>query len=132
PAKAATAAANSGAGTRPPASPDHSTPAPRPLTPPERGLLARFPQPALELAIRLFQVAQARFQLARALVQAVQLHPLVEPVAHDGEDVVVVPRLLEILEDADLVDAADGVLLVGISGEQHEGALGIETAHLEQ
>src|SRR5574337_1512068 len=60
------------------------------------------------------------------------LQPFIKTCPDDGQQIVVVPRLLHVVKNADLVDGANGVLLVRISIEQYNGTLRIERAHFEQ
>src|SRR5205814_7864361 len=71
-------------------------------------------------------------ELARALMHSVQLEPLVEPGSDDGQEIVILPRLFEIMKDCDLVDRADRVRLVRVTGEQDERALRVERAYRQQ
>ena len=50
------------------------------------------------------------------------LHPLLD----DQQELRVVPGLLQILEERDLVDGLDGAGLVGVAGEQYTGGFRLQ------
>src|SRR4029079_18440755 len=85
----------------------------RPASAAERGELAR-------------ELLDPGLQLARVFLQPVDLQPLIQRPVDDLQEVVVRPRLLEVVIEPDLVDGPDGALLVGVAGEDDQRHLDVE------